>query len=307
VTTGSQTTGVREVTVASPAKINLSLGVGPVRADGFHPLATVYQAVGLYDDVTVRPAESWRLTVSGEGVDVSGVPDDESNLALRAAALLARHHGLDGAVEMVIRKRIPVAGGMAGGSTDAAAALVACDALWATRTPQATLMGLAAELGSDVPFCLVGGTALGSGRGERVTPAMSRGSYWWVVAVDDEGLATPEVYREFDRHEGPSAPEPEIPDALMSALRGGDAGALGRALDNDLQPAVFRLRPELRELVTTGLAGSARGALVSGSGPTCLFLADDEEHANAVAACVEEQASTVLVARGPAPGARVIR
>jgi 4-diphosphocytidyl-2-C-methyl-D-erythritol kinase len=297
-----------EVVVAAPAKINLCLGVGPVRGDGYHPLATVYQAIGLYDEITVRPAREQSLTVVGEDVDVSGVPTDETNLALRAASALALRHGIDDGVEMLIRKRIPVAGGLAGGSADAAGALVACDALWGTDTPREELLEIAAGLGSDVPFCVVGGTALGSGRGELVSPAMTRGRYWWVLALTDDGLSTPAVYREFDRmHAHAPAPEPEVPNELMAALRSGDIELLGKALTNDLQPAAFGLRPELEELVEVGLRGSAHGALVSGSGPTCVFLAESESHAVEVRNSLFGSVPKLLHAPGPVPGARVIR
>ena len=298
----------RDVTVAAPAKINLSLGVGRVREDGFHPLATVYQAIGLYDDVTVRSSASTSLTVSGEDIDVSGVPTDGSNLALKAAALLAAHHDVDEGIEMHIRKRIPVAGGLAGGSADAAGALVACDALWDTNTAREEMLVIAAELGSDVPFCLVGGTAIGSGRGELVAPAMTRGKYWWVLALADGGLSTPAVYREFDRfhNESPVA-DPEVPNNLMAALRSGDVEMLGKALTNDLQPAAFGLRPELEELLALGVQGSAHGALVSGSGPTCLFLAENETHATQVRDWLSSSVQTIVYAPGPVPGARVMR
>ena len=298
----------REVVVAAPAKINLSLGVGPVRRDGFHPLATVYQAIGLYDEITVRPAASTSLTVSGEDIDVSDVPTDGSNLALKAATLLAAHHGVDEGVEMHILKRIPVAGGLAGGSTDAAGALVACDALWGTNTSREEMLAIAAELGSDVPFCLVGGTAIGSGRGELVAPAMTRGKYWWVLALADGGLSTPAVYREFDKlHDASPASEPEVPTGLMAALRSGDVEMLGKALTNDLQPAAFCLRPELEELLAFGIQGSAHGALVSGSGPTCLFLAENETHATQVRGWLSSSVPNIVYAPGPVPGARVIR
>lgn len=297
-----------EVVVASPAKINLSLSVGSVRPDGFHPLATVYQAIGLYDEITVRPATENTLVVSGEGVDVSGVPTDGTNLAMRAARMLAAHHGVDEAVAMSIRKRIPVAGGMAGGSTDAAGALVACDALWGTNTPREEIMLLAAELGSDVPFCLVGGTAIGSGRGEIVTPAMTRGTYWWVVVLADAGLSTPGVYREFDRlHATADIPEPEVPEELMAALRSGDVELLGKALSNDLQEAALSLRPELEDVLALGMQGSAHGAMVSGSGPTCLFLAESEAHAAQLGEWLQDHVPGLLYAPGPVPGAHVIR
>jgi len=296
----------REVVVAAPAKINLSLGVGPVRSDGFHTLATVYQAIGLYDDITVRDADDQSLTVSGEDVDVADVPTDESNLALQAASLLALRHGRDDAVEMSIRKRIPVAAGLAGGSADAAGALVACDALWGTETPREELLELAADLGSDVPFCLVGGTAIGTGRGEVVTPAMTRGKYWWVLALAADGQSTPAVYREFDRM-NTSVPVPAIPTELMAALRSGDVEMLGKALTNDLEGAACSLRPELDDLLALGIQGSAHGALVSGSGPTCLFLAESETHATQVRGWLWNAAPRLLYAPGPVPGARVIR
>jgi len=298
----------REVVVSAPAKINLSLGVGPVRRDGYHPLATVYQAIGLYDEITVRPAASTSLTVSGEDIDVSEVPTDGSNLALKAAALLGARHGVDEGVEMHIRKRIPVAGGLAGGSADAAGALVACDALWGTNTAREEMLAIAAELGSDVPFCLVGGTAIGSGRGELVAPAMTRGKYWWVLALADGGLSTPAVYREFDRlHDASPVPEPEVPNDLMTALRSGDVEKLGKSLSNDLQQAAFGLRPELEELLELGVQGSAHGALVSGSGPTCLFLAETETHATQVRDWLSSSVPTIVYAPGPVPGARVMR
>lgn len=300
-----------QVVVAAPAKINLQLAVGRARKDGFHPLATVYQAISLCDEIVVRPSARTQLSVVGDGVDATDVPTDDTNLALRAAALLAARHGITDGVEMVIRKRIPVSGGMAGGSADAAGALVACDALWETRTPREELMAIAAELGSDVPFCLVGGTAIGSGRGEIVTPAMARGHYWWVIAISGNGLSTAQVYAEFDKLHGRAAvPEPEISEPLMSALRSGDVEKLGAALDNDLQPAAIRLRPELEHLLATGIDNSAHGGIVSGSGPSCLFLAEGEAHAAQIDWALRGDAGVahdhVLFARGPVPGARVI-
>ncbi len=293
-----------QVTVSAPAKINLCLGVGPVRPDGFHPLATVYQAVGLFDDVRVRPAAADSITVYGDGIDVSEVPTDETNLVLRAARLLADHHGLDEHVEAHIHKRIPVAGGLAGGSTDGAAALVACDALWGTRTPREELLALAAELGSDVPFCVMGGTAIGSGRGELVTPVMTRGSYWWVILPAEGGLSTPAVYGLFDRlTEESGADDPEISALLLSALRAGDSEGLGDTLSNDLQPAAFTLRPDLAELLEIGLDAGAFGAIVTGSGPTTVYLCESRAHALDVNRAFDHPG---LVAEAPVHGARVI-
>jgi 4-diphosphocytidyl-2-C-methyl-D-erythritol kinase len=301
---------VPEVRVSAPAKINLSLGVGPVREDGYHPLATVYQAVGLYDEVVVRASDqSPSVTVSGEGVDVADVPEDGSNLALRAVEALADHHGRELPVSIHVRKRIPVAGGLAGGSTDAAAALLGADALFALRTPRDELLALAATLGSDVPFCLVGGTAIGAGRGEVVTPVMTRGEYWWVVVPDAGGLSTPAVYKEFDRlHADDPAPDPEVPDELLAALRAGDPARLGGALVNDLEPAAVSLRPDLLHVLRAGREGSALGALVSGSGPTTVFLCDGPVHAEEVDRTLQQEQGTApcLVVKGPVHGARVV-
>jgi 4-diphosphocytidyl-2-C-methyl-D-erythritol kinase len=247
--------------------------------------------------------------VRAEGrLGIEDVPTDSTNIAARAARLLAEHHGLDRAVHIEIDKAIPVAGGMAGGSADAAAGLLACDHLWRTRTPREELLELAAELGSDVPFALVGGTALGTGRGERVAPLMTQGEYWWVVLESQLGLSTPAVYREFDvMHQGPVLDAPEIPDELLSALRSHDVTGLGRALANDLQPAALRLRPELAFALDRGREASAFGAVVSGSGPTCLFLCDSRTHAEQVAAALAQSGlGPVSAAPGPVHGARVI-
>jgi 4-diphosphocytidyl-2-C-methyl-D-erythritol kinase len=297
------------VVVSAPAKINLSLSVGAVRDDGFHPLATVYQAIAIYDDVTVQRGDGWSLIVGGhDRTPVPDIPNDETNIAVRAALLLAEHHGIDPDVEIVIHKRIPVAGGLAGGSADGAATLLACDALWRTRTPRAELLELAGQLGSDVPFALVGGTAIGTGRGEVVTPAMTRGQYWWVVLESETGLSTPSVYREFDSmHAGVDLPEPEIPDALMEALRRGDVDSLGAALSNDLQAAAMRLRPELQQVIARGLERSARGAIISGSGPSCLFLCESREHAVKLVSDLNRvKLGALSLAPGPVPGARVV-
>lgn len=298
-----------EVRVTAPAKINLCLGVGPVRDDGYHPLATVYQAVGLYDEVVLRPAAAPDLTVSGDGVDISEVPADETNLAMRAVRLLAEHHHDELTVAMHIRKHIPVAGGLAGGSTDAAAALVGADYLFGLHTPREVLLRLAGQLGSDVPFCLLGGTAMGSGRGELVTPVMTRGEYWWVIVTDPGGLSTPAVYGEFDRlSAGRQVPEPEVPDELLAGLRAGDAERLGAALENDLEPASLSLRPDLGALLAAGRIASAHGALVSGSGPTTVFLCDSPTHAQRVDQLLQQDHGTdpALVVKGPVHGARVV-
>ncbi|MGW6456699.1 4-(cytidine 5'-diphospho)-2-C-methyl-D-erythritol kinase [Streptomyces sp. NPDC055078] len=295
------------VTVRVPAKVNVQLAVGGARADGFHDLANVFLAVSLYDEVTATPAAS--LTVTCEGPDASLVPLDRTNLAARAAELLARHHGLSPDVRLHIAKDIPVAGGMAGGSADGAAALLACDTLWGLRTPRADLLGICAQLGSDVPFSLVGGAALGTGRGERLTELTVGGDFHWVFAVADGGLSTPAVYGEFDRLTSHvQVPEPRPSAPLLDALRTGDPLALAAALSNDLQPAALSLRPSLTATLDAGLAAGALAALVSGSGPTTAFLVKDAEAAVTVAAALKASGTcrTARVASSPAAGAVVV-
>ena len=298
---------IERVTVRAPAKLNLHLAVGRKRNDGFHDLTTVFHAVGLYDEVDAVASDALTVTVSGEGADT--VPIDRDNLAMRAAALLGTETGHEPVVALTIRKGIPVAGGCAGGSADAAAALVACDALWGTGLSRDELIALAARLGSDVPFSLHGGTALGTGRGDRLTPVLGHGSYSWVLALADAGLSTPDVYAELDRQRD-TGPVGVVSDAsaVLSALRAGDAVALGHALANDLQAAAIALRPTLRMLLDTGKDLGALGGIVSGSGPTVAFLARNEEHAVALAAALAGQGvcRSVCRADGPAHGARVV-
>ncbi|MEU3303290.1 4-(cytidine 5'-diphospho)-2-C-methyl-D-erythritol kinase [Streptomyces sp. NPDC006678] len=295
------------VTVRVPAKVNVQLAVGAARPDGYHDLANVFLAVGLYDEVTVTPADS--LTVTCTGPDAGQVPLDRTNLAARAAELLADRYGIDPAVHIHIAKDIPVAGGMAGGSADGAGALLACDALWSTGASRQELLDICAELGSDVPFSLVGGAALGTGRGERLTELPVGGAFHWVFAVADGGLSTPAVYREFDRlNEGAHVTEPVASPLLLDALRTGDPGALAAALVNDLQPAALSLRPSLADTLAAGTDAGALAALVSGSGPTTAFLAKDDEAAQQIAEALLASGTcrTARVALAPAPGATVL-
>ena len=295
------------VTVRVPAKVNLELMVGPLRADGFHDLATVFQAVGVHDDVSVEASDEWGITVNGPYADM--VPVDETNLAMRAARLLAGEAGVDMPVHITIDKDIPVAGGMAGGSADAAAALVACDAFWGVGSSKAALQDLAAELGSDVPFALNGGTAIGSGRGDHLVPVLGRGRYHWVFAISDVGLSTAKVYAECDRLRARRrAPGPGPTASMMTALRAGDAVSLGRALSNDLQPAALSLQPRLAAVLETGMQFGALGGIVSGSGPTVAFLVADTEGGLDLAVALTASGAAPAVARamGPVHGAHVI-
>jgi 4-diphosphocytidyl-2-C-methyl-D-erythritol kinase len=298
---------VTVTTVRVPAKVNLELSVGPVRDDGYHDLVNVFHAVSLFDEVTATPADSLSVSVDGPAT----VPTGLDNLAARAATMLAAHLGVRPDVALHIRKDIPVAGGMAGGSADAAAALVACDALWDSRLDRETLLELGAELGSDVPFALLGGTAVGLGRGERLTTVDVAGEFHWVFGYADGGLSTPAVYAECDRLRAASGRAlrwPRVSDDLMAALKTGDAVGLGRALENDLQPAALSLRPSLADALAAGRSLGALGALVSGSGPTCAFLASSESDAGRLADALSGTGlfASVRQARGPVAGAALV-
>ena len=323
------------IRVRVPAKINLRLAVGPRGVDGYHRLDTVYQAISLYDEVTAEPADELRLHIDGVGADT--LPTDERNLAVQAATVLADHLGVAPNVALRLHKRIPLAGGLAGGSADAAAVLVACDALWHGGLTRDELAEVAGQLGSDVPFLVVGGTALGTGRGETVNPVLADGPWHWVVAVADGGLSTPTVYAQLDMLRGtgaasepvpmvspdidvpdraddlvaepPSiADEPESTDRLLAALRSDDPTLLAAALGNDLQPAAIALRPALRRTLEAGLAAGALAALVSGSGPTCLYLAADADDAARIADEVIDRdvCLDAFVTHGPVAGATVL-
>lgn len=288
----------QRVTVRVPAKINLELAVGPLGDDGYHDLATVFHAVSLYDRVTVSAADEWSITTIGPYADL--VPDTEDNLALRAAQLLASKaveiggtQHTPGPVAIAVDKHIPVAAGMAGGSADAAAVLTACADLWDLNVMREDLEPIAAELGADVPFLLHGGNAVGTGRGDQVSPVLSRGEVYWVLWLStDEGLSTPAVFAEFDRlNEAVDVPAPELSAELMTALRTMDPDAVGAALRNDLQEASCSLQPRLTEVLEAGLELGARGALISGSGPTVAFVVASQAEALDL--------SMGLAARGP--------
>ncbi len=298
----------RSVSVRAAAKINLHLGVGAVRDDGFHPLDTVYQAISLYDDVTLAPATVPSLGLEcADYIDAADIPLGEHNIAFRALELVRARTGRPGAEKLDILKSIPVAGGMAGGSADAAATLLAYDRLHDVGLPDAVLLELAAELGSDVPFSLLGGTARGRGRGEVVQPLDDRGTWWWVAVPSDVGLSTPEVYRHFDVLFPHALAEPAEPADLLSALASGEALRLARTLHNDLQAPAVDLRPELGILIDRGEGEGALRGIVSGSGPTCIFLCDSLDGAHAVVAGLRGAGhDVVLIANGPVAGAHLL-
>ena len=295
------------VTVRVPGKVNLYLEVGDRRPDGFHELTTVFHAVSLADDVTVRDADVLSLRLLGEGAE--GLPADGRNLAWQAAELMAGHVGRAPDVDITINKSIPVAGGMAGGSADAAAVLVGMNALWELRVPRRDLHAMAARLGSDVPFALHGGTALGTGRGEELTTVLARNVFHWVLAFGAGGLSTAAVYSEVDRLRAVGSP-PRLsdPEPVLTALSAGDPHELAPLLGNDLQAAALSLEPNLRRTLRAGVEAGALAGVVSGSGPTCAFLCASADEAVAVGAELAGAGvcRTVRVASGPVHGARVV-
>ena len=300
----------RGVVARVPAKVNLQLSVGPLGSDGFHEVTTVFQAISLFDDVTVATApEGDGIKISISGQTSSGVPADSSNLAVKAAELMIKNYDLPADLIIKLKKEIPVAGGMAGGSADAAGVIVGLDSLFELGLSRDEMEIVGSKIGSDVPFSICGGVAIGTGRGDQITPALSKGSYNWVLALSGQGLSTPSVYQECDRlREGLSISTPLVSEPLMQALRAGDAKALGKALTNELQPAACSLRPALRLVLDVGVDYGALGGIVSGSGPTVAFLVSDDEHAMdlTVALSASGVVSSVVRATGPAHGARII-
>lgn len=302
----------RVVHVRAPGKINVFMKVGALQDDGYHDVATAYQAISLYEEVYARPADDFSVRFSGP-IDTSGLATDGSNLAIKAARLLARVADYRGGVALEIEKHVPIAGGMGGGSADAAATLVACDHLWGTGLNRDELHDLAAELGADVPFALMGGTAVGTGRGDQLSPALAQGTFHWVLALADVGLSTPEVYAELDRHRerhvhdiAPAPEQPTVDIEVLQAIRAGDPHQLAEYLYNDLQAPALHLEPSLAATLETGELQGALAGIVSGSGPTVAFLAADQDAALELQVALSASRLMVLRATGPVHGARVV-
>lgn len=302
----------RSVTVKAPGKINVYFRVGALQEDGYHDVASLYQAVSLYEEVTANHSEDFSVRFTGP-IDTSDLATDDSNLAVRAARMLAEHTGYTGGVALTILKRVPIAGGMGGGSADAAATLVACDELWGTGLGRSGLLPLAAELGADVPFALEGGTAVGTGRGDELSPALAKGTFNWVLALSDAGLSTPVVYDALDKHRDRHAfdlgPQPDlvkVETAVLQAVRVGDADSLADAMHNDLQTAAIKLAPDLMELLELGESRGALAGIVSGSGPTVAFLAQNAQAASELRGVLTRAGVRALTVTGPVHGARII-
>ena len=308
--TSEATTGM--VHTRAPGKINVFLKVGALLEDGYHDVAIAYQAVSLYEDVRAYPADDFSVSVTGS-VELSRVPTDARNIAIKAARLLARRTGFRGGVRLEIDKHVPVTGGMGGGSADAAATLLACDTLWGTALPREEMLRLAAELGADVPFAFTGGTAIGTGRGDQLSPALAKGQFQWVLALADFGLSTPEVYSELDRHRDrnsqdifPAPVAPTVEANVLQALRAGDPHMLADCLYNDLQAPALHLEPSLADVLELGERNGALAGIVSGSGPTVAFLAADLDSALELQIALSAAQLTVVRATGPVHGARVV-
>lgn len=296
----------KSVEVQVPAKVNLQLSVGPKESDGFHEVVTVFQAISIFDNLKISRSEQFDITLEGDFIN--GVPIDQNNLVSKAVEIMAERFEIDKNLSIEINKSIPVAGGMAGGSADAAGTLLGIDQLFGLGLSKEELSEVARKLGSDVPFMLHGGTAVGRGRGDEITPALSRGNYHWVIAVSSNGLATPAVYGECDRlRTGLDIKAPALNDELLQALLSGDANRVGKALNNDLQAAAISLRPALRLILDTGQEYGALGGIVSGSGPSVAFLVADEDHSLdlAVALTSSGVVGSVARAQGPVSGAKI--
>ena len=296
----------------APGKINVFLKVGSLLDDGYHDVAIAYQAVSLCEDVRAYRADDFSVSVSGT-VNLSRVPTDGSNIAIKAARLLARRTGYRGGVRLEIEKHVPVTGGMGGGSADAAATLLACDALWGTNISREEMLGLAAELGADVPFSLTGGTAIGTGRGDQLSPALAKGQFQWVLALSDSGLSTPEVYEELDLHRQrhsqdifPAPAAPTVDADVLQALRAGDPHMLAESLHNDLQAPALHMEPSLAGVIELGEKNGALAGVVSGSGPTVAFLTADLDSALELQIALSAAQMKVVRATGPVHGARII-
>lgn len=296
-------------TVRVPAKINLQLSVGPLMKNGYHEIATIFQAISLYDEVTVSKVKPGAELVSVSGAGAESIPTNQENLANKAIREIAKFVEQPINARVHINKTIPVAGGMAGGSANAAAVLVAVNQLWKLDLDLSQLSKLASNIGSDVAFLLYGHTQMGLGRGEKLTSVLTRGSFHWVIATNEGGLATPEVYKTCDlMREGQEVELAQINHELVKALAAGDSAALAKNLTNDLQPAAIALKPQLKHLLKAGEEFGAMAAMVSGSGPTCVFLATNEASAQNLAVDLSSSGlcKSVFVANGPVAGAKLI-
>ena len=284
------------ISAKAQGKINLVFQVGPVRPDGYHDVASIYQALGLEEKVSVEPSDSWTVEVSGRVPGIDAVPTGEDNIVIVAAKALALYAGLANPQPMrfVIEKQIPVAGGMAGGSADAAAALVALNEAWSLGLEQQQLMQVGAQVGADVPFALLGGTAFGQGTGTELTPISGQPELFVVLVFAPFGLSTKDVFEAFDRVQ----PEGDRVDSNLADYYQDLIGT------NSLLPAALSLRPELAHTLDLQLGLS--GGYLSGSGPTVWFYSQSYAKALGGSELAKALGFPALVTRTSPLGARLI-
>lgn len=290
-TTTGRSVGIR---LRTHAKINLFLRVIGRRPDGYHEIESIFHGVSLSDRIHLRPTGGSDINVvmHSDGPRSEEI-ELENNLAyLAARSLLER--GVTGAgLHIEIDKRIPIAAGLGGGSGNAAGVLIALNELWGAGLGSEDLNAVAASVGSDVPYCLVGGTMLATARGEKLTSLPSPTDLHFVLGISEEPLFTRDVYERWDElGSGPG----EGSASMTLALGTGDPREVGQLLHNDLEAAAFSLRPELEELKKVISSAGALGAAVTGSGPTLFGLASDAEHARDIAAKIEDRFDRVEVA-----------
>ena len=298
-------------------KINLYFGVGPLREDGYHEVASLYQSVSLVETVLVEPAQDWSVTTDGslDPMLLAQVPTGKTNLVVKAAQAVAKASKVRKAqpLHFFVNKNVPVAGGMGGGSADCAAALLAANTFYGNKLEKDQLLTLASELGADVPFALMGGAALGTGTGHELTPVAQASELHWVLVPNPFGLSTPLVFAELDRMRSERGIDPrnakpaKNPTALLKALKSGaPATEIAPLIHNDLQEAALHLRPELAGILDLGLKCDALAAVISGSGPTIALLARGIDDAAAIASRMRTFGYDATQVQSPTGPARLI-
>lgn len=288
----------KRISVKGYAKINLHLDITGRMADGYHAVSTVMQTVSLHDELLLTLTEESALSLS---CDVSGIPTDGRNLAIRAASLFLEETKISAGARIDLRKRIPMAAGLAGGSADAAAVLAGMNRLCGNPLDTDALCALGARLGADVPFCIVGGTAYADGRGERLRALPAMPDCALVLVCEGEGVSTPWAYGLLDSlYDGFSDScgyAPESTDALESALRQKDLPAIASSLYNVFEAPILRERPIAASLRSLLIEQGAMGAMMSGSGPSVFGIFEDTERAERAARAIRARGYTPYVCR----------
>jgi 4-diphosphocytidyl-2-C-methyl-D-erythritol kinase len=304
------------VVASSPAKVNIYFAVGSFLKDGFHKVASCYQALSLREKVLVESSVHFSIDFAGDYKlqSEASVPKDKSNLVYKAGDELIALGAKSGAekVSFLINKSVPIAGGMAGGSADAAASLVALNELNQSGLED-RFQEAASKLGADVPFSLIGGTAIGLGRGQVLSKIKVETVLHWVMSPSSFGLSTPQVYRKLDVmriNEGVDVAhleEPAVPEDLIVALQSGDVKSIANLMHNDLEVAAIAIRPELANILDAGRKAGSLRSMVSGSGPTIAHLAKDRVHAEQIANRLHNAGYEAIVTYTSQSGTRLER